>query len=251
MMNKKRKRNTINSYQLTEYENFIKFQQLVRAYSSEEHAKSAPMFYGLNASPLGLCAFALTTFVVSMYLAGATVPVGASMGVVMGAALFYGGVVQILGGYLEYREGNNFGALTFCSYGAFWLSFASLDVAAFNFLVGYKDPEVLSNAFGVFFLGWTIFTALMFLSSLRTNLVTSTLFFCLLITFILLTSSKFLLGHQNLQRASGAFGILTASLAWYSGFSQLLNKSNWFFKWPLFAIRHRPATDAEKLLEPA
>ncbi|CAF3354902.1 unnamed protein product [Rotaria socialis] len=230
MMNKKRKRNTINSYQLTEYENFIKFQQLVRAYSSEEHAKSAPMFYGLNASPLGLCAFALTTFVVSMYLAGATVPVGASMGVVMGAALFYGGVVQILGGYLEYREGNNFGALTFCSYGAFWLSFASLDVAAFNFLVGYKDPEVLSNAFGVFFLGWTIFTALMFLSSLRTNLVTS---------------------HQNLQRASGAFGILTASLAWYSGFSQLLNKSNWFFKWPLFAIRHRPATDAEKLLEPA
>ncbi|CAF1183990.1 unnamed protein product [Rotaria magnacalcarata] len=230
MMNKKRKSNTINRYRLTEYENFIKFQQLVRAYSSEEHAKSAPMFYGLNASPLGLCAFALTTFVVSMYLAGATVPVGASMGVVMGAALFYGGVVQILGGYLEYREGNNFGALTFCSYGAFWLSFASLDVAAFNFLVGYKDPEVLSNAFGVFFLGWTIFTALMFLSSLRTNLVTS---------------------HQNLQRASGALGILTASLAWYSGFSQLLNKSNWFFKWPLFSIRHRPATEAEKLLEPA
>ncbi|CAF5105815.1 unnamed protein product, partial [Rotaria sp. Silwood1] len=77
---------------------------------------SNPAFQGLNATPLGLCAFALTTFVASMYLCGISVPVDASIGVVMGLALFYGGATQLLAGFLSFREGNTFGALAFCSY---------------------------------------------------------------------------------------------------------------------------------------
>lgn len=80
-----------------------------------------------------------------MYLAVVPVLVNASMGLIMGAALFYGGAV-----YLEYRNGNNFGALTFCSYGAFWLTFERLYVSTFIFLQGYKKESILNNPMGVF-----------------------------------------------------------------------------------------------------
>lgn len=249
MLNKSQKTRPINKQNLKDYENFLRFQQLVKTYAAGENKEAAPMFYGLNATPLGLCGFALTTFIVSMYLAGVAVPVDASMGVVMGTAFFYGGVIQVIGGYLEYREGNNFGALTFCSYGGFWLGFSSLDVAAFDFLAGYKDASVIDNAMGVFFLAWTIFTACMLLAALRTNLATIALFFILLIAFILLSISKFLQSQQNLQRAGGAFGILTAAIAWYIAFAQLLNKSDWFFKLPLFEMPKGKPKKTKKSLE--
>ncbi|CAF1507546.1 unnamed protein product, partial [Rotaria sordida] len=146
------------------------------------------------------------------------------------------------------REGNTFGAVAFSSYGGFWLSFGAIHIAAFNFLVGYKDISVLNNALGVFFLSWAIFTGLMTLSCLRTNLITIGLFFSLFLCFVLLSSSKFLQSHQNLQRASGAFGLLSATFAWYSAFAHLLNKSDWFFKLPLFEILHKKHEEASIIL---
>ncbi|CAF1580491.1 unnamed protein product [Rotaria magnacalcarata] len=216
----------MDKYNRKLFESFLRFQESAKCSSTMNVNSHGPTFQGLNATSLGLCSFALTAFCVSMYLIGATVPVNVSMGVIMGAILFYSGATQSLAGYPEYCDGNNFGALTFCSYRAFWLSLASLYIVAFDFLAGYKNESVLNNAIGVFFLHGQFFTALVLLSSLRTNLVTIALFFFLLICFILLTSSKFLNEHQNLQRASGAFGILTTPLAWYSAFAHLLNKSD-------------------------
>jgi len=74
-------------------------------------------------APLGLAAFALTTFVLSSANAG-LLPKTAE-GVVFGLALFYGGIVQVFAGLWEFAKGNTFGATAFCSYGAFWLSNAS------------------------------------------------------------------------------------------------------------------------------
>jgi succinate-acetate transporter protein len=42
--------------------------------------------------------------------------------VVLGLALAYGGIAQILAGMWEFRTGNTFGAVAFPSFGAFWLS---------------------------------------------------------------------------------------------------------------------------------
>src|SRR5438270_11437915 len=75
-----------------------------------------------NPAPLGLSAFALTTFVLSSANTGLiTAP-----NVVLGLALFYGGLVQLLAGIQEFKTGNTFGASAFCSYGGFWLDFAVL-----------------------------------------------------------------------------------------------------------------------------
>jgi len=73
-----------------------------------------------NPAPMGLAGFALTTFVLSMHNAGAGVDVTAPNGVVLGLALFYGGIVQFAAGMWEMRTGNTFGAVAFASYGGFW-----------------------------------------------------------------------------------------------------------------------------------
>ena len=47
----------------------------------------------------------------------------AALPVVLGLALAYGGIAQLLAGIWEFRTGNTFGAVAFSSYGAFWISF--------------------------------------------------------------------------------------------------------------------------------
>ena len=78
--------------------------------------------------PLGLAAFALTTFMLSAANAEILGQVGISpkglgtVPVVLSLALAYGGIAQLLAGMWEFRTGNTFGAVAFSSFGAFWLS---------------------------------------------------------------------------------------------------------------------------------
>jgi succinate-acetate transporter protein len=48
-----------------------------------------------NPGPLGLSAFALTTFVLSLHNAGAGLPADGPSEVVVGLAIFYGGLTQV------------------------------------------------------------------------------------------------------------------------------------------------------------
>src|SRR5579872_6527922 len=105
-----------------------------------------------NPAPLGLCAFALTTFVLSC--ANAKLYTGDQ--IVLGLALFYGGLAQLCAGMWEFKTGNTFGATAFSSYGAFWMAFAA--TVQFKLVAN-------TQALGFFLLAWTIFTLIMFLSS--------------------------------------------------------------------------------------
>src|SRR6266849_9467836 len=100
-----------------------------------------------NPAPLGLSAFALTTFVLSSANAGwfTGVPV------VVGLALFYGGLMQFVAGVQEFRTGNTFGATAFCSYGGFWLAVGAIFTPAFGVLVAYKGAA-LDTALAYFLL---------------------------------------------------------------------------------------------------
>src|SRR6266487_4156585 len=90
-------------------------------YAAERAESAAPAI--ADPAPLGLSAFALTTFVLSCSNAGFIFPkVGAGGDVVIGLALFYGGIVQLVAGIQEFRQGNTFGATAFCSYGGFCLA---------------------------------------------------------------------------------------------------------------------------------
>ena len=84
--------------------------------------------------PLGLAGFAMTTFVLSMFNAQLVGSGGEP--VVLGLALAYGGLAQLLAGMWEFRTGNTFGAVAFTSFGAFWLSFAVLVAVFFTGAAG-------------------------------------------------------------------------------------------------------------------
>src|SRR5229473_7795562 len=110
-----------------------------------------------NPAPLGLSAFALTTFVLSSANAG----LFKGGAIVLGLALFYGGIVQVLAGLQEFRAGNTFGATAFCSYGGFWMSLGFVLLPFFaggtKNLVDLLGTDAAAGV-GVFLLGWTIFT---------------------------------------------------------------------------------------------
>ena len=190
-----------------------------------------------NPAPLGLCAFALTTWILSMYNVGAWVPSEGPNQVVMGAALAYGGIVQLLAGMWEMRVGNTFGALAFSSYGGFWIGTALLFVQSIGFLDYYSGSDALNNALGIYFFAWTLFTFFMCIASHRTTVALFLLFFFLTLTFLLLTIAQFLV-NANVHIAGGAFGILTACIAWYAAFAGLLDrKQQSLFRLPVGDLR--------------
>ena len=199
-----------------------------------------------NPAPLGLCAFALTTWVLSMYNVGAWVPSEGPNQVVMGIALAYGGLVQLLAGMWEMRIGNTFGALAFSSYGGFWIGTAALFINAFGFLDYYDGTDALNNALGIYFMAWTLFTFFMCIASHRTSIALFLLFFFLTITFLLLTIAQFLV-NVNVHQAAGAFGILTAAIAWYAAFAGLLDrKQQSLFRLPVGDLRAMFPTAEER-----
>src|ERR1700735_3052628 len=97
----------------------------------------------------GLAALALPTCVLSVFNAN-IVHVAALDAVVLPLALFYGGTVQLLAGIWELRKNNTFRAVAFCSFGAFWLSFA----AYVKFVAPTLPAASAHEATGVFLLSW-------------------------------------------------------------------------------------------------
>ena len=175
-----------------------------------------------NPGPLGLCGFALTTFVLSSINAG-LIPGADAAKMVIGLAFFYGGLAQLLAGMWEFRTGNTFGGTAFSSYGAFWLA------------VGISVQQNLipsPTAFGYFLLGWTIFTGLMFLGTLRSNIALMAVLGLLFITFLLLTIGE-LAGNNASHVAGGWFGIATALAAWYTALAGILSSTKSVFTLPV------------------
>jgi uncharacterized protein len=168
--------------------------------------------------PLGLAAFALTTFVLSMFNSGLVSSGGEP--IVFGLALTYGGLAQLLAGMWEFRTGNTFGAVAFTSYGAFWLSFWAF-VQFFEKSVPKADA---GHAVGLFLIAWGIFTAYMFIASLRTTAAVALVFILLAVTFFVLGIGN-AGAHPNIIKAGGWIGLATAVAAWYASFAAVTNST--------------------------
>ncbi len=169
-------------------------------------------------APLGLSGFALTTFVLSVINAG-LISAAQYTTIVVGLAIFYGGIAQLLAGMWEFRNGNTFGATAFSSYGAFWLSYAALFIPGLGIgVLALKNPH---PALGVYLLGWTIITGLLSLGSLRLNGALAAVFVLLFLTFLALTLGEFT-GQAFWGNVGGWLGILTAIVAWYTALAGIL-----------------------------
>ena len=160
-------------------------------------------------APLGLGCFALTTFLLSLFNAGLVPAAGEP--IVLGVALAYGGLAQVLAGMWEFRKGNVFGATAFTSYGAFWLSFWAFVTF---YAADIPDATTRATAVGWYLIAWGLFTVVMWVASLRTTAVLALLFTLLAVTFFVLGTGD--LSHNDgLTAVGGYLGLVTALVAWY------------------------------------
>jgi succinate-acetate transporter protein len=169
-------------------------------------------------APLGLAAFALTTFVLSFFNAGLVSDKG--LPVVLGLALAYGGIAQLLAGMWEFRNNNTFGATAFTSFGAFWISWFVLEQ-----FEGTKIPAThLGAAAGLYLIAWGIFTTYMWIASFRVSVAVNLVFLLLAATFFVLGIGQ-ANGTESIVHAGGWLGIATAVAAWYASFASVTNKT--------------------------
>jgi len=170
--------------------------------------KATPGSHIADPAPLGLGAFALTTFVLSLV----NTDLFKVEPVVFGLALAYGGIAQFAAGMWEFAKGNTFGGTAFSSYGAFWLSFW--------WLTGHTDLTSFSaddtaNSIGLYLLAWAIFTGYMTIAATRVSGAVLAVFVLLTLTYLLLAIGEFATS-DGIHKVGGWVGIATALAAWYA-----------------------------------
>jgi uncharacterized protein len=176
-------------------------------------------------APLGLAAFALTTFLLSAANAGwMTHATGNAW---LGYAFAYGGLGQLLAGMWEFRNRNVFGATAFSTYGGFWIGLglwvkfvatapppAGVTAAAYGAQTG-KD-------LGWILLAFAIFNTYMLLWSTQLNMAVFAVFLTLEATEVILFAG-FFANSSGLHKAGGYVGVLTALVAWYTSSAGVIN----------------------------
>lgn len=186
-------------------------------------------------APLGLAAFALTTFVLSFFNADLVSKGGEP--VVLGLALAYGGLAQLLAGMWEFKNNNTFGATAFSSFGAFWISLFVFD----QFLADSVPAGNLGDAVGLYLIGWGIFTAYMWIASFRVSVAVMLVFALLAPTFIILGIGN-AADSSTIIHIGGWLGIATATAAWYASFASVTNKTFGRVVLPVRELHSRRAT---------
>jgi len=188
-----------------------------------------------NPAPLGLISFASTTLLLSfvnVHTRGVTVP-----NIAVGMALGVGGLCQFLAGMWEFAAGNTFGATAFSSYGGFWFSFALILIPGTGVTAQLGDQ--LAPALALYLSTWFIFTFIMLIASLRSNLGLVLLFFFLDLTFLLLMIGYLFPAKTAITTAGGALGIITAFIAYYVGASELMPRHASYVTLPTYQLPKR------------
>lgn len=164
-----------------------------------------------NPAPLGLLGFGMTTILLNLHNSG-IIPLSI-VTIAMGIAL--GGLAQILAGIMEFKAGNTFGATAFSAYGFFWWSLVIIWILP----SGNKADEI---SMGFYLMLWAVFTAFMYIGTLKHNKITQMVFGSLLVLFLLLSIADFT-GNHTLKIIAGFEGIVCGSLAIYSAMGQIIN----------------------------
>ncbi len=134
-----------------------------------------------------------------------------------------------------------FTALT--SYGAFWLSFAAINIPTFGILAAYqKDMTQLSSALAFYLIAWAILSFIFMLLTFKSTVLLSGFFLCLTALFSLLSASYFV-GSVALTKAAGAFGVIAVVAALYDTFALLATKQNSYFTLPVIPL---PGSEAKQ-----
>jgi len=181
-----------------------------------------------NPAPLGLAGFGLTTLLLNFV--NADIIERESIGMVLPVGLFYGGIAQFAAGMWEAKKNNTFGFTAFSSFGAFWLAFGTMIIL--------RDTEVIDpvplNGLSVFLAGWGLFTAYMFIGTLKISRALQVVFASLTVLFFLLAWGE---RNETVHTIAGWEGIFTACSALYASAAQVINETWGKYILPLGIIK--------------
>jgi len=169
-----------------------------------------------NPAPLGLLGFGMTTVLLNLHNAGFY----ELNSMILAMGICYGGVGQIIAGIMEWRKGNSFATTAFISYGLFWLSLVTLIILT---KLGWAAASN-DMAMAAYLAMWGLFTAVMFIGTLRLNRALQIVFATLTILFFLLAIGDFTAASPGFKHFTGYEGILCGFSAIYAGLAQLLNE---------------------------
>ena len=169
-----------------------------------------------NPAPLGLLGFGMTTVLLNLHNAGFF----ELNSMILAMGICYGGAAQIVAGIMEWRKGNTFATTAFLSYGLFWFSLVTLIILP---KLGWAPPSN-ETAMAAYLAMWGLFTAVMFIGTLRLHVAGQIVFGSLTILFFLLAIGDFTGAGQGFRRFTGYEGIFCGFSAIYAGLAQVLNE---------------------------
>ena len=169
-----------------------------------------------NPAPLGLLGFGMTTVLLNLHNAGCY----ELNSMILAMGICYGGLAQIIAGIMEWKKGNTFAATAFISYGFFWLSLVVLILLAKLGLGAGSDETAMAAYLAL----WGLFTAVMFLGTLRLNRALQVVFGSLTILFFLLAIGDYTGAGPGFRHLTGYEGIVCGFSAVYTGLAQVLNE---------------------------
>ncbi len=164
-----------------------------------------------NPAVVGLAGFGLTTLLLQFHNLG-----WIEIGPVLAMGIIFGGLAQMIAGFQEQKMGNNFGYSAFVAYGSFWIGLGIIWIL--NHFNIYKSSH---TDVGFYLVGWTLYTAIMFVASLRVHKAMTVTFGTLLLGFILLDLAHF--GMPQLTVVAAVDLIICAGAAWYMMAAIIIN----------------------------
>ena len=169
-----------------------------------------------NPAPLGLLGFGMTTVLLNLHNAGFF----ELNSMILAMGICYGGVAQIIAGIMEWRKGNTFATTAFISYGLFWFSLVALIVFP---KIGWASAAD-NTAMAAYLAMWGLFTAVMFIGTLRLHVAGQIVFGSLTVLFFLLAIGDFAAASPRFKHFTGYEGIFCGFSAIYAGLAQVLNE---------------------------
>ncbi len=169
-----------------------------------------------NPAPLGLLGFGMTTVLLNLHNAGFF----ELNSMILAMGICYGGLAQVIAGSMEWKKGNTFATTAFVSYGLFWLSFVVMVLLPKS---GWS-PAPNETAKAAYLFMWGLFTAVMFVGTLRLNLALQVVFGTLAVLFFLLAYGDYAKPGDGFNHFTGYEGIVCGFSAIYAGLAQVLNE---------------------------
>lgn len=190
-----------------------------------------------NPVPVGLASFSLSCLVLSLINANVR---GVTDGKwALSLFMFFGGAIELFAGLLCFVIGDTYAMTVFSSFGGFWICYGYGLTDTDNLVSGYTDPTMLNNVIGFFLAGWTVFTFLMLMCTLKSTWGLFLLLTFLDLTFLLLCIGTFI-DNNNLKMAGGYFGILSSCCGWYSLYCSVVSPSNSYLAFRAHTMPNAP-----------